>query len=131
MPKSVKFHETFKQEVDLVKSIPQGGLGAASKCADESQAWPLPGAWPARQRAGVGLPAAPAVRKINPEVNSKGKGLFYLLLSRVDYFQHKPTADHHKVTGIFPQAMSFALKTDGGGGCVRLPGGISGKAGFR
>lgn len=28
-PKSVKFHEPSKQEVDLVKSIPQGGLGVA------------------------------------------------------------------------------------------------------
>lgn len=37
MPKSVKFHEPSKQEVDLVKSIPQGGLGVAGKGADESQ----------------------------------------------------------------------------------------------
>lgn len=69
MPKSVKFHELFKQEVDLIKSIPQGGLGVASKGADESQAGPLPGAWPARRRTGwrgewevgVGMPAAPVV----------------------------------------------------------------------
>lgn len=103
MPKSVKFHEPSKQEVDLVKSIPQGGLGVAGK--GESQAGPLPGAWPARMGdggGGVGLPAAPVVRKINTEVNSKGKGLFCLLLSRVDYFQHKPIADHHKSGWRFP-----------------------------
>lgn len=54
MPKSVKFHEPSKQEVDLVKSIPQGGLGVAGKSADESQAGPLPGAWPARMGDGGG-----------------------------------------------------------------------------
>lgn len=46
--------------------------------------WPLPGAWPAWQGTRVELPAAPVVRKINTEVNSKGKGLFYLLLSRAE-----------------------------------------------
>lgn len=112
-PKSVKFHEPSKQEVDLVKSIPQGGLGVA---------------WPARVQmrvrqdhcrepglqgggrgggGGVGLPAAPVVRKINTEVNSKGKGLFCLLLSRVDYFQHKPIATTTKAAGIFPHGHAL------------------------
>lgn len=81
---------------------------------------------------GVGLPAAPVVRKINTEVNSKGKGLFCLLLSRVDYFQHKPIATTTKAAGIFPHG--HALCSEGRQRGVSVCGslrGISGRAGFR